>query len=82
MANRLEIFRAGWMHNRCRMIVAMYLTKDLMLDWRLGEQVSGLGLSVPITILIYSNLLEAFRKLLKYIHNIAKTEATQLSLGS
>ncbi|KAH8118312.1 hypothetical protein DFH11DRAFT_1686509 [Phellopilus nigrolimitatus] len=28
----------GWMHNRCRMIVAMYLTKDLMLDWRLGEQ--------------------------------------------
>lgn len=30
----------GWMHNRCRMIVAMYLTKDLMLDWRLGERVS------------------------------------------
>lgn len=29
----------GWMHNRVRMIVAMYLTKDLMLDWRLGERV-------------------------------------------
>ncbi|KDQ20749.1 hypothetical protein BOTBODRAFT_100395 [Botryobasidium botryosum FD-172 SS1] len=28
----------GWMHNRLRMITAMYLTKDLMLDWRLGEQ--------------------------------------------
>ncbi|TDL29483.1 hypothetical protein BD410DRAFT_848600 [Rickenella mellea] len=28
----------GWMHNRCRMITAMYLTKDLMLDWRLGEK--------------------------------------------
>jgi len=28
----------GWMHNRCRMIVAMYLTKDLMIDWRLGER--------------------------------------------
>ncbi|KAL5530213.1 PHR1_2 [Sanghuangporus sanghuang] len=28
----------GWMHNRSRMIVAMYLTKDLMLDWRLGEK--------------------------------------------
>ncbi|KAF8591412.1 DNA photolyase [Ramaria rubella] len=28
----------GWMHNRCRMIVAMFLTKDLMLDWRLGEK--------------------------------------------
>ena len=30
----------GWMHNRSRMIVAMYLTKDLMLDWRLGEKVN------------------------------------------
>ncbi|KAL5636670.1 hypothetical protein ACGC1H_000583 [Rhizoctonia solani] len=28
----------GWMHNRSRMIAAMYLTKDLMLDWRLGEK--------------------------------------------
>ncbi|KAG8772396.1 hypothetical protein FRC15_002759 [Serendipita sp. 397] len=28
----------GWMHNRTRMIVAMFLTKDLMIDWRLGEQ--------------------------------------------
>ncbi|KAI0269121.1 DNA photolyase, FAD-binding/Cryptochrome [Gloeopeniophorella convolvens] len=28
----------GWMHNRVRMIAAMYLTKDLMLDWRLGEK--------------------------------------------
>ena len=33
----------GWMHNRCRMIVAMYLTKDLMLDWRLGEKVGIFG---------------------------------------
>ncbi|THH14880.1 hypothetical protein EW146_g5514 [Bondarzewia mesenterica] len=28
----------GWMHNRSRMIAAMFLTKDLMLDWRLGER--------------------------------------------
>jgi deoxyribodipyrimidine photo-lyase len=28
----------GWMHNRCRMIVASFLTKDLMIDWRWGEQ--------------------------------------------
>ncbi|KAN0097489.1 DNA photolyase, FAD-binding/Cryptochrome [Tylopilus felleus] len=28
----------GWMHNRMRMIAAMFLTKDLMLDWHLGEQ--------------------------------------------
>ncbi|KAG8727512.1 hypothetical protein FRC12_022451, partial [Ceratobasidium sp. 428] len=28
----------GWMHNRARMIAAMYFTKDLMLDWRLGER--------------------------------------------
>jgi deoxyribodipyrimidine photo-lyase len=28
----------GWMHNRLRMIVAMYLTKDLFIDWRRGER--------------------------------------------
>lgn len=28
----------GYMHNRCRMIVAMLLTKQLMLDWHLGER--------------------------------------------
>jgi deoxyribodipyrimidine photo-lyase len=28
----------GWMHNRLRMIVASFLTKDLLIDWRLGER--------------------------------------------
>ncbi|MBF2065866.1 MAG: deoxyribodipyrimidine photo-lyase [Calothrix sp. C42_A2020_038] len=28
----------GWMHNRCRMIVASFFTKDLLLDPRLGEK--------------------------------------------
>lgn len=28
----------GWMHNRLRMIVAMFLTKDLLIDWRRGER--------------------------------------------
>lgn len=28
----------GWMHNRLRMIVASFLTKDLQIDWRRGEQ--------------------------------------------
>ena len=28
----------GWMHNRLRMITAMFLTKDLFIDWRRGEQ--------------------------------------------
>ncbi|KJH72478.1 cryptochrome/photolyase family protein [Aliterella atlantica] len=28
----------GWMHNRCRMIVASFLTKDLLIDPRLGEK--------------------------------------------
>lgn len=27
----------GWMHNRLRMIVASFLTKDLLVDWRRGE---------------------------------------------
>jgi deoxyribodipyrimidine photo-lyase len=29
--------KTGWMHNRLRMIVAMFLTKDLLVDWRKGE---------------------------------------------
>ena len=29
---------SGWMHNRLRMVVASFLTKDLGLDWRLGER--------------------------------------------
>ncbi|KAJ7047244.1 FAD binding domain of DNA photolyase-domain-containing protein [Mycena alexandri] len=28
----------GYLHNRVRMIVAMFLTKDLMIDWRVGEK--------------------------------------------
>ena len=28
----------GWMHNRLRMIVAMFLTKDLMVSWQRGER--------------------------------------------
>lgn len=33
-----QLATLGWMHNRLRMIVAMYLSKDLFLDWRLGER--------------------------------------------
>ena len=32
-----ELEQTGFMHNRARMITAMFLTKDLHLDWRLGE---------------------------------------------
>lgn len=28
----------GWMHNRLRMIVSSFLTKDLLIDWRCGEK--------------------------------------------
>ena len=28
----------GWMHNRLRMIVASFLTKHLLIDWRKGER--------------------------------------------
>lgn len=32
-----QLLSTGWMHNRLRMVVAMYLTKNLLMDWRLGE---------------------------------------------
>jgi deoxyribodipyrimidine photo-lyase len=37
-AGMRELLATGHMHNRLRMIVAMFLTKDLHIDWRLGEQ--------------------------------------------
>jgi deoxyribodipyrimidine photo-lyase len=33
-----QLAHSGWMHNRCRMIVASFLAKDLLLDWRMGER--------------------------------------------
>jgi deoxyribodipyrimidine photo-lyase len=37
-AGMRQLLATGLMHNRVRMIVAMFLTKDLHCDWRLGEQ--------------------------------------------
>ncbi len=36
-AGMRELARTGWMHNRARLVVGSFLTKDLHLDWRLGE---------------------------------------------
>ncbi|MET1254849.1 cryptochrome/photolyase family protein [Aliikangiella maris] len=33
-----QLRQTGWMHNRLRMIVASYLTKNLWIDWREGER--------------------------------------------
>jgi len=33
-----QLNTTGWMHNRCRMIVASFLTKDLILNWQWGEK--------------------------------------------
>lgn len=33
-----QLNHSGWMHNRLRMVVASFLTKDLGIDWRLGEK--------------------------------------------
>jgi len=37
-AGMKQLNESGWMHNRVRMIVAMFLTKDLLIDWRWGER--------------------------------------------
>ncbi len=36
-AGMRQLWRTGWMHNRVRMIVASFLIKDLLIDWRVGE---------------------------------------------
>ena len=37
-AGMRELLATGFMHNRVRMIVASFLAKDLLLDWRRGER--------------------------------------------
>jgi deoxyribodipyrimidine photo-lyase len=37
-AGMRQLQQMGWMHNRVRMIVAMYFTKNLFLDWHVGEK--------------------------------------------
>jgi deoxyribodipyrimidine photo-lyase len=36
-----QLLEEGWMHNRARMIVASFLTKDLHLNWQWGERYFG-----------------------------------------
>jgi len=33
-----QLNQTGWMHNRLRMVAASFLVKDLLIDWRWGEQ--------------------------------------------
>ncbi|WP_415844809.1 deoxyribodipyrimidine photo-lyase [Stutzerimonas zhaodongensis] len=33
-----QLLTTGWMHNRLRMLVAMFLSKNLLIDWREGER--------------------------------------------
>lgn len=40
-----QINQTGYMHNRLRMVVASFLTKDLGLDWRRGEAYFALHLN-------------------------------------
>lgn len=37
-AGMRELWATGWMHNRVRMVVASFLTKNLLIHWRLGEE--------------------------------------------
>ena len=36
-AGMRQLWATGWMHNRVRMIVASFLIKDLLIDWREGQ---------------------------------------------
>ena len=36
-AGMRQLWQTGWMHNRVRMIVASFLIKDLLIDWREGQ---------------------------------------------
>lgn len=37
-AGMRQLWHTGWMHNRVRMAVGSFLVKNMMVDWRVGEQ--------------------------------------------
>lgn len=37
-AGMRQLLGEGWVHNRVRLIVASFLVKDLLVDWRVGER--------------------------------------------
>ena len=37
-AGMRQLWATGWMHNRARMVTASFLTKHLLIDWRLGQR--------------------------------------------
>ena len=37
-AGMRQLWQTGWMHNRVRMLVASFLTKNLLIDWRHGAK--------------------------------------------
>ncbi len=37
-AGMRQLLREGWIHNRARLVVGSFLTKDLAIDWRRGER--------------------------------------------
>ncbi|MGN6549338.1 MAG: cryptochrome/photolyase family protein [Pararhizobium sp.] len=36
-AGMRQLWQTGWMHNRVRLVTASFLTKHLLIDWRIGE---------------------------------------------
>ncbi|HEX8465419.1 MAG TPA: deoxyribodipyrimidine photo-lyase, partial [Abditibacterium sp.] len=38
-AGMRELIQTGFMHNRVRLVVASFLTKHLLIDWRVGEEI-------------------------------------------
>ena len=43
-AGMRQLAQTAWIHNRARMVVASFLVKDLLVDWRRGESVFMQGL--------------------------------------
>ena len=37
-AGMRQLYQTGWMHNRVRMVVASFLIKNLLIDWRIGQE--------------------------------------------
>ena len=53
-AGMKELYETGWMHNRVRMIVGSFLTKNLLIHWKAGEN----GFLIVFLMLILDQTLQ------------------------
>lgn len=87
-AGMRELNETGFMHNRVRMIVASFLTKHLLIDWRWGKAILLRSFLILILLLItgvgngHAEVVVMHRHISEYLTHICKQKNSMLNLST